>query len=80
MGKPTGFLEIERHDRKYEPVAERLKTWNEFVQPLPQPEVRAQAAAPAASSAGCPPEARQKVSRNSCACRGGPQPGPGLRP
>jgi len=23
MGKITGFLEIERHDRKYEPVAER---------------------------------------------------------
>jgi len=44
MGKPTGFLEIERHDRGYAPVAERLKTWNEFVQPLPQPELQAQAA------------------------------------
>lgn len=43
MGKPTGFLEIERHDRGYAPVAERLKTWKEFVQPLPQPELRQQA-------------------------------------
>ncbi|MFZ5721024.1 MAG: glutamate synthase subunit beta [Pseudomonadota bacterium] len=43
MGKPTGFLEIERHDRKYDPVAERLKTWKEFVQPLPQNELRQQA-------------------------------------
>ena len=43
MGKPTGFLEIERHDRGYDPVEQRLKTWNEFVQPLPQPELRQQA-------------------------------------
>src|SRR3954469_1319470 len=43
MGKPTGFLEIERHDRGYEPVAERLKTWKEFVKPLPLPELRQQA-------------------------------------
>jgi glutamate synthase (NADPH/NADH) small chain len=44
MGKPTGFLEIERHDRAYEPVDARLKTWNEFVQPLPTAEVGRQAA------------------------------------
>ncbi len=44
MGKPTGFLEIERRDRGYEPVKERLKTWKEFVHPLPNNEVRAQAA------------------------------------
>ncbi|MBL8772051.1 MAG: glutamate synthase subunit beta [Phenylobacterium sp.] len=43
MGKPTGFLEIERHDRGYAPVAERLKHWREFVAPLPQPELQAQA-------------------------------------
>ena len=24
MGKPTGFLEFERHDRVYEPVADRI--------------------------------------------------------
>ena len=36
MGKPTGFLEIERRDRGYDKPAEaRLKTWREFVKPLP---------------------------------------------
>ena len=44
MGKPTGFLEIERHDRSYERVEARLKTWNEFVKPLPYPQVAEQAA------------------------------------
>src|SRR6186997_3294714 len=34
MGKITGFLEIERRDRKYEPVAERVKSFREFVVPL----------------------------------------------
>ena len=43
MGKPTGFLEIERHDRTYDPVPDRLKTWKEFVQPLAQPALQAQA-------------------------------------
>ena len=36
MGKPTGFLEFERADRKYEPVDERVKHWHEFVVPLPE--------------------------------------------
>jgi glutamate synthase (NADPH) small chain len=44
MGKVTGFLEFERHDRKYEPVAERIKHWHEFVLPLPENELRDQAA------------------------------------
>ncbi len=44
MGKPTGFLEIERQDRDYGNIAERLTNWNEFVQPLPEGEVVAQAA------------------------------------
>jgi glutamate synthase (NADPH) small chain len=44
MGKVTGFLEIDRHDRKYAPVAERIKHWHEFVLPLPEKEVRDQAA------------------------------------
>jgi glutamate synthase (NADPH/NADH) small chain len=44
MGKVTGFLEIERHDRKYEPAAERIKHWHEFVLPLPEQELRDQAA------------------------------------
>ena len=44
MGKITGFLEIARRDRGYEPPAARLKTWREFVRPLAAPEVSAQAA------------------------------------
>ena len=44
MGKVTGFLEIERHDRKYAPVAERLKNYHEFVIPLREKETRDQAA------------------------------------
>jgi glutamate synthase (NADPH/NADH) small chain len=44
MGKVTGFLEIERRDRKYEPVAERIRHWREFVLPLPEHELREQAA------------------------------------
>jgi glutamate synthase (NADPH/NADH) small chain len=43
MGKPTGFLEIERHDRGYEAPESRLKTWKEFVKPLALGEVVAQA-------------------------------------
>jgi glutamate synthase (NADPH) small chain len=44
MGKVTGFLEIERHDRKYAPVTERVKHFNEFVVPLTEKETRDQAA------------------------------------
>ena len=44
MGKVTGFLEIEREDRDYQPVAERVKHWREFVLPLPEKELRNQAA------------------------------------
>jgi len=44
MGKVTGFLEIERHDRKYSPVAERLKHFQEFVVPLSEKDLRDQAA------------------------------------
>lgn len=44
MGKPTGFLEIERHDRKYAPVAERVKDFKEFVIPLSEKDTRNQAA------------------------------------
>ncbi len=44
MGKPTGFLEIERSDRGYAKPEERLKTWQEFVRPLPYTEVAQQAA------------------------------------
>ncbi len=44
MGIPTGFLEIERKDRPYEKVEARLKTWTEFVHPLPSAEVGKQGA------------------------------------
>jgi len=44
MGKPTGFLEIERQDRGADKPADRLRTWEEFVQPLPLPAVARQAA------------------------------------
>jgi glutamate synthase (NADPH/NADH) small chain len=44
MGKITGFLEIERHDRKYAPVDERLKHFHEFVVPLNEKDLRDQAA------------------------------------
>lgn len=44
MGKPTGFLEITRHDHGYAPVDERVKHFRDFVVPLPEPQVREQAA------------------------------------
>ena len=44
MGKPTGFLEIDRADRKYKPVDERVQHWKEFVVPLAESDVREQAA------------------------------------
>jgi glutamate synthase (NADPH/NADH) small chain len=43
MGKPTGFLEIERRERGYDKPAERLKNWREFTHPLPDGELKAQA-------------------------------------
>ena len=43
MGKPTGFLEVEREDRHYDKVAERVTNWREFLHPLPEPMLRAQA-------------------------------------
>ncbi|MCU0808300.1 MAG: glutamate synthase subunit beta [Candidatus Contendobacter sp.] len=44
MGKPTGFLEITRHDHGYAPVAERVTHFRDFVVPLPEPGIREQAA------------------------------------
>ena len=44
MGLPSGFLDIERKDRPYEKVEARLKTWTEFVLPLPPAEVARQGA------------------------------------
>lgn len=44
MGKVTGFLEIEREDRRYVPITERLKHYREFVIPMSENETRDQAA------------------------------------
>ena len=44
MGKITGFMEFDRQDRHYRPVEERVKHWQEFVEPLPPAEVKKQAA------------------------------------
>src|SRR6478672_10199797 len=44
MGLVKGFLEIERKERPYDKVEARLKTWKEFVRPLPAAEVARQGA------------------------------------
>jgi glutamate synthase (NADPH/NADH) small chain len=44
MGRPTGFLEIERQDRGYDKPEIRSRSWKEFVKPLPDAENRKQAA------------------------------------
>ena len=43
MGKVTGFLEIDRQDRKYRPAADRIRHYREFVIPLSEPATREQA-------------------------------------
>ncbi len=44
MGKVTGFLEIDRQDRKYRPAADRIRNYREFVIPLSEGGTREQAA------------------------------------
>src|SRR5438105_9355445 len=44
MGKITGFLEIDRNERKYAPVGDRLKHYREFVISLSEKDTRDQAA------------------------------------
>ena len=44
MGKPTGFMEFERHDRGYRPIDERIQNYKEFVIPLSDAEVSTQGA------------------------------------
>jgi glutamate synthase (NADPH) small chain len=44
VGKITGFLDYEREDRDYEPVAERVRHWREFVQPMAEQDYVTQAA------------------------------------
>jgi glutamate synthase (NADPH/NADH) small chain len=43
MGKPTGFLEVERSERPAAPPGERLRHWQEFVAEPDAPEVGRQA-------------------------------------
>ncbi|MGB6909292.1 MAG: glutamate synthase subunit beta [Methyloceanibacter sp.] len=44
MGKITGFLEIDRQDRTYEPAADRVRHFHEFVIPVSDGEMVKQAA------------------------------------
>jgi glutamate synthase (NADPH/NADH) small chain len=44
MGKVTGFLEIERQDRKYTPASDRIRHYKEFVIPLSEEATKSQAA------------------------------------
>ncbi len=44
MGKPTGFLEIEREDLRDEQPLKRLNHWNEFHVPMAQEAIQNQAA------------------------------------
>jgi glutamate synthase (NADPH/NADH) small chain len=43
MGKVTGFLEVDRRDRKYKPAADRVRNFKEFVIPLGDAETQNQA-------------------------------------
>jgi len=43
MGKETGFLELDRQDRTYDPPAERIRHYKEFVVPHTEPALRSQA-------------------------------------
>jgi glutamate synthase (NADPH) small chain len=43
MGKATGFLELDRQDRTYSDAKERLTHYKEFVVPLPEEKLKAQA-------------------------------------
>jgi glutamate synthase (NADPH/NADH) small chain len=44
MGKATGFLEIARLNRGYEPTSDRIQHYREFVIPLPEQELNRQGA------------------------------------
>jgi glutamate synthase (NADPH/NADH) small chain len=44
MGKVTGFLEIDRRDRRYAPAGDRVRHYREFVIPLSEETTRDQAA------------------------------------
>ena len=44
MGKITGFLEIDRFERRYAPAAERIRNYKEFTLPIPEEALRQQGA------------------------------------
>src|SRR5947209_6659014 len=44
MGKVTGFMEIDRADRRYAPASDRIRHYREFVLPLSEEATRNQAA------------------------------------
>ncbi len=44
MGKVTGFLEIDRSDRRYAPASDRIRHYKEFVIPLSEEATKDQAA------------------------------------
>jgi glutamate synthase (NADPH/NADH) small chain len=44
MGKVTGFLEIDRRDRRYAPASDRIRHYREFVIPLSEEATKDQAA------------------------------------
>jgi glutamate synthase (NADPH/NADH) small chain len=44
MGKVTGFLEIDRRDRRYAPASDRIRHYKEFMLPLSEEATRDQAA------------------------------------
>lgn len=44
MGKPTGFMEISRQDRRYRLVADRVQNYQEFIIPLSEEELGRQGA------------------------------------
>ena len=43
MGKVTGFLELDRQDRKYRPASDRIRNFKEFLIPLPEQTLKDQA-------------------------------------
>ena len=44
MGKVTGFLEFDRHEQRFAPVADRVRHFNEFLVPLDESILRQQGA------------------------------------
>ena len=44
MGKVTGFLEIDRRERRYAPASDRIRNYREFMLPLSEEATRDQAA------------------------------------